>query len=92
VQALMSKKKQVHGAEDPEVHFFCRSRIVLVGKLIAVCIAVTILLIPIFVLYLTEMGRKEVSAMVLVFVLMFAMLTSLFTDAAVEIVFVGTCT
>lgn len=57
----------------------------------AVCVAVTIVLIPVFLLFLTKMSRKVTSAMVLVFVLGFATLMSVFTGARVESVFVATC-
>jgi len=91
-QIFMGDNAQVQGAEDPSVYFFSRSKIILVGKIIAICLAVTILLIPIFLLYLTDLSRGEVAGMVLAFVLMFAMLMSLFTGAGVEVVFVGSCT
>jgi hypothetical protein len=62
-----------------------------VGRLAAVCVAVIVLLIPIFLLYLLCMSRAAVSGMVLAFVLAFATLLSLLTSAGVETVFLGTC-
>jgi hypothetical protein len=59
--------------------------------MIAICLAVAILLIPIFLLFLTEMSRKASSVMVLLFVLAFAISMSLM-GAKAESVFVGTCT
>jgi hypothetical protein len=89
---FLRDKKQIHGAHDQEVYFFSGTRIALVANLIGVCIAVTTLLIPVFLLYLTEMSRKMISVMVLVFVVAFATFMSLFTGAGIESVFVGTCT
>jgi hypothetical protein len=83
--------RQVHGVQDPAVHFFSSKKIAFVGRLAAVVVAVTILLIPIFLLYLTQMSRGAVSGMVLAFVLAFATLMSLLTSAGVETVFAGTC-
>jgi len=76
---------------DPAVHFFSSSKIAFLGRLAAVCVAVTISLIPIFLLYLTQMNREAVAGMVLAFVLAFATLTSLLTSAGVETVSLGTC-
>ena len=59
--------------------------------MIAICLVVAILLIPIFLLFLTELSRKTTSVMVLVFVLAFAVSMSLM-GAKAESVFVGTCT
>jgi hypothetical protein len=90
-QRFLREDKEVHGIQDPGVHFFSTTKIAFVGRLAAVCIAVTILLIPIFLLYLTRMSRVAVSGMVLAFVLAFATLMSLLTSAGVETVFLGTC-
>jgi hypothetical protein len=90
-QRFLREDNEVHGVQDPAVHFFSSAKIAFVGRLAAVCVAVTILLIPIFLLYLTSMSRGAVSGMVLAFVLTFAMLVSLLTSAGVETVFVGTC-
>jgi hypothetical protein len=88
----LKDKDEVPGTGDPDVYSFSRSKIVVVGRLIAVCVAVTVLLIPIFLLYLTQMSRGAVAGMVLAFVLAFAALMSLFTGAGAEVVFIGTCT
>lgn len=90
-QRLLGEKNEVHGTQDPAVHFFSSVKIAFVGRLAAVCVAVTILLIPIFLLYLTQMSRRAVSGMLLAFVLAFATLISLFTSSGAETVFVSTC-
>lgn len=87
----MRVDNEVHGVQDPAVHFFSSAKIAFVGRLAAVCVAVTILLIPIFLLYLTKMSRGAVSGMVLAFVLAFATLMSFLTSAGVETVFASTC-
>ncbi|KAH7395481.1 hypothetical protein BKA64DRAFT_60032 [Cadophora sp. MPI-SDFR-AT-0126] len=89
---LMQSRKHDQGSTQVnEVFFFSESRIALAAKLLSVCVAVTVLMIPVFLLYLTKMDPKAISIIVLMFVLAFATIVSLFTDAKMETVFVGTC-
>ena len=74
-----------------EVFFFSEARITLAVRLLSVCVAATVLMIPVFLLHLTNMNREATSVMVLIFVLVFAAIISLFTDAKMETIFVGTC-
>lgn len=62
------------------------------ARIIVVCVAVTILLTPIFILYLLEMSGIAAATMILIFVLVFAILISIFTRGKVETVFIGTAT
>lgn len=55
-------------------------------------VAVTVLLIPIFLLYFFKLSEILSAAMVLIFVLAFAAMMSIFTGGKVETVFVGTST
>lgn len=71
---------------------FSRTRTAFVAKLLSVGVAAAILLIPIFLLYLTELSDGLIAGMVLIFVFAFGILLSLFTGARVEGMFVGTCT
>jgi hypothetical protein len=89
MQRFLRGKTQI---QDREVFFFSNARIAIAAKLMAVCVAVTLLLIPVFLLYLTDMSRKTTSVTVLLFVIAFAILISIFSGARVENVFVGTCT
>ena len=91
MQRFLRDEDETPGVQDPQVYFFSTDKIALVGKIMAVCVAVTIVLIPVFLLFLTEMSRKTTSIMVLVFVLGFATLMSLLTGASVERVFAATC-
>ncbi|KIN08807.1 hypothetical protein OIDMADRAFT_23563 [Oidiodendron maius Zn] len=77
--------------QEQIVYLFSNDKISLFAQMIAICLVVAILLIPIFLLFLTEMSRKTTSVMVLVFVLAFAVSMSLM-GAKAESVFVGTCT
>ncbi|KAF4630545.1 hypothetical protein G7Y89_g7598 [Cudoniella acicularis] len=74
--------------QDPHTYFFSTQNITLFARILAVSVAITIILIPIFILFLAEMSRKTTSIMVLVFVLAFAALMSM-TGTKAENVFVG---
>ena len=73
------------------MHTFSCHRIALVANIIVVCIAIFILLIPVFVLYLSNITRAQSSGVVLVFTILFATVISLATDAKVENIFMSTC-
>lgn len=77
--------------ECGEVIYFSKRKIVLVAKLIAILLSVVILLLPVFMLSVITMNRKIATTLVLIFVLTFAILMSLFADAKAEIVFISTC-
>jgi uncharacterized RDD family membrane protein YckC len=92
MQRFLRDKNESHGTHDQHVYFFSSEKVSLVAKIMAVCVAVTILLIPVFLLFLTQMTRNMTSVMILIFVLAFATLMSLFTGARAESVFISTCT
>lgn len=90
----MQSSRQVPGTENTReegIFFFSAKRVALAAKLVGICVAVTVLMIPIFLLFLTEMSSEVKSVMVLIFVLAFATAISLVTDAKMETVFLGTC-
>lgn len=60
-------------------------------NLIAISLSVAILLLPVFLLSLVAMARTVATCLVLIFVLAFAMLMSLFAGAKAETVFLSTC-
>lgn len=78
--------------DDPNVYFFSRDRIAFVARLMALCIVVTILLIPIFLFSLLDLSREITLIIVMVFVLLFAAVVSLFAGASMEMMLIGTCT
>ncbi len=92
LQRFLRDKKQVHGKNDKQVHFFSGSQLELFANLLMACVAVTVLVMPIFLLSLVNMSRAATSGVILVFVLLFATLMSLISGARPEGVLVGTCT
>ncbi|KAF8850126.1 hypothetical protein BDZ45DRAFT_207642 [Acephala macrosclerotiorum] len=91
-QRFLRDGKQVHGTHDKQVQFFSSAKLALFAKFLTICVAITILLIPIFLLSLVEMSKVVTLIVVLIFVLTFATLMSLLTAAGPESIFVGTCT
>lgn len=73
------------------MHFFSYRRIAFVANVTVVCIAISILLIPIFVLYMVNTTRLQSSGVVLAFTVLFATMISMITEPKVESVFMSTC-
>ncbi|KAG9229597.1 hypothetical protein BJ875DRAFT_522616 [Amylocarpus encephaloides] len=88
---LLGQKNQVHAVGDEGIQAFSVHKIALGAKWLSVCVAVTILLIPVFLLFLTRTSSAETVVMVLLFVLAFASIMSL-AGASVVSLFIGTCT
>jgi hypothetical protein len=74
------------------MYVFSRSKVTLIAKLLALIVTVTILIIPVLLFYLTPMTGGAKAGIVLVFVISFGALMSLFTMARLESILVGTCT
>jgi hypothetical protein len=90
-QALLGFKNQNADRKEKGMHFFSCRRIAFVANIIVVCIAISVLLIPVFVLYMANITRLQSSGVVLVFTVLFATVISLITDTKVENVFMSTC-
>ncbi|KAG9240589.1 hypothetical protein BJ878DRAFT_280442 [Calycina marina] len=88
---IMHSQDQAENQADHDVRYYPRPVIVAIGKIIAVCVAVTILMTPVLVLYLTEVNSNGIAGIVLAFCLAFACLMSSF-GGNVSTVFVATCT
>jgi len=73
------------------MHFFSYRRIAFVANIIVVCITISVLLIPVFVLYMANITRLQSSGVVLAFTVLFATMISLITDIKIENVFMSTC-
>jgi len=88
---MLGFKKQNTDQEEEGTYLFSCHRIALVANIIIVCIAISVLLIPVFVLYMANTTRAQSSGVVLVFTALFATVISLITDAKVENLFMSTC-
>ena len=76
--------------ENTIVHHYSLESVSAVAKLLNVLLAVDILIIPVFILLWIPENRAWISATVLISVLVFSTLMSLFTKARVQDVLVGT--
>lgn len=88
---MLGFKKKNANQEEEGTHLFSYRRIAVVANIIVVCIAISILLIPVFVLYMANITRLQSAAVVLVFTALFATIISLLTDSKTESVFMSTC-
>jgi hypothetical protein len=81
---------EISKTSDPYTTHYSQERLTKWAKVLTVSIAVGILLLPIFLLFLLQMSRPEMAAVVLVFVLTFAGMMSVVAGGTVLEVFVGT--
>jgi len=72
------------------IDHFKDKRIEIVVNTIAVCLAVALLLTPVLLLFLVSMSRGAMAATVVGFVLAFAVIMSVVTDAKAEQILIGT--
>jgi hypothetical protein len=87
-QAIFQKSQATaHGASVEE---YSRAGIAAVTKLFTVIITVGILIVPVFILLWIPLTRAGITTVVLISVLTFSSLMSLFTKAEVREVLVGT--
>lgn len=88
----MKAKKKSSSIADERVEYLSKERITTFAKLAIVFLAVSVLFIPVVLFLLTTMSRTWMSVVVLTFVFLFSIIMSLFTEARVQEIFVGTAT
>jgi len=95
-QTILGNRPETRSVPNAGVYTFSRTKAAIVAKIVALIVALivafTVLIIPVILLYLTQMSNGARAGMVLIFVPTFAILMSLFLMARVEAVFIGTCT
>jgi hypothetical protein len=77
---------------DPNVNYYSQARLSIIGKMLFVSLAVGLLLIPIFLLFLVTMSRGVMAMIALGFVFLFGLVVSTTTNAKVHEIFFGTAT
>jgi hypothetical protein len=88
---MLGFKKKNADQEEEGTYLFSYRRIAVAANIIVVCIVISVLLIPVFVLYMANITPLQSSAVVLVFTALFAAIISLLTDTKTENVFMSTC-
>ena len=91
-QTILGNRPETRSVPNGGIYTFSRTKAAIVAIIMALIVAFTVLIIPVILLYLTQMSNGARAGMVLVFVPTFAILMSLFLMARVEAVFIGTCT
>jgi hypothetical protein len=76
-------------SSDPNVRYLSRSRLDILNRVLVVCISVTTILVPVFVLFLVPMRRFAMVLTVLAFVSGFSTTILVVTDARTQEVLVG---
>ncbi|KAF8852360.1 hypothetical protein BDZ45DRAFT_730216 [Acephala macrosclerotiorum] len=89
---LFQTSKQLQQSRDSAVKFYCKARINMLARLMAVFSAVIILFIPVILFFLTSMSRPWMTVVVLAFDFIFSVVISLLTDAGDKEIFIGTAT
>lgn len=74
---------------NPYVHHYSSSRLGIVAKVVASAVAFGVLLIPVFILYLTNLSREKMAVIVGSFVLMFMVSISVLADVTAHDLFIG---
>ncbi|KIM98467.1 hypothetical protein OIDMADRAFT_181832, partial [Oidiodendron maius Zn] len=87
----LQRRRKTPSKMNEDIFLFSKARILLLAKLIAVLISVISLLLPVFLLAVVPMERKVATTLVLIFVLAFALLLSLFVGANAKAVFLASC-
>ncbi|KUJ14420.1 uncharacterized protein LY89DRAFT_784367 [Mollisia scopiformis] len=89
---MLQTSKQLSQTKDTAVKYYCKARINILARLIAVFLAVIILFIPVILFFLTPMSRVWMAVVVLAFVFIFSVMISCVTDAGDKEIFIGTAT
>ncbi|RDL37021.1 uncharacterized protein BP5553_04454 [Venustampulla echinocandica] len=89
IKYLLQTPKERSKTQDPFVTHYSPSRLTWLVKSITVSLAVGILFVPVYLLFLVPMSRAMMAGISSIFVFAFAVLLSVITDAKMQEVFAG---
>lgn len=89
---LLKTDREHKKTDDPNVNIYSSTRLSALGKVVGVSLAVALLLIPVFLLFLIPMTRGAMAVTALSFVFFFSLVVSTMTPAKIHEVFFGTAT
>jgi uncharacterized membrane protein len=92
VKKLLKTDDERNKTSDPHINYYSPARLSAMSKIIPVFLAVALLLIPVFLLFLVRMSRGVMAVTALSFVFFFSLVLSTMTPAKVHEVFFGTAT
>ena len=88
-QRLFNGKTERSRTANRNIHHYSNSGLDVAAKIIASSVAVGILLIPVFILYLFDLSRGKMAAVVGSFVLAFMITMSVLVDVTPHDLFIG---
>ena len=86
----MQTKREIGKTDDPYMEHFSPKRFDAVVKTVTVLVAVSVLLVPVLLLFLVPMSRQLMAWLVFGFVLMFSVIMAALTQAQIHQILVGT--
>jgi hypothetical protein len=89
IQHLLKGKTGRSRTNNPQVHHYSSSGLDIFAKIVASSVAVGILLIPVFILFLFDLSRAKMAAIVGSFVLVFMVTMSVLVDVTPHDLFIG---
>lgn len=87
IEQIFMKKEETSDAK-----YYSRTGLGIFGKAVIVCIVIMILLTPIALLYLLKLESGQAIAVVITFVIIFAIGMPVLANPAIETLLIGTCT
>jgi hypothetical protein len=89
IQHLLTGKTARSRTNNPQVHHYSISGLDILAKIVASSVAVGILLVPIFILFLFDLSRAKMAVIVGCFVLVFMVTMSVLVDVTPHDLFIG---
>jgi len=86
---LLNGKTGRSRTNNPQVHHYSSSGLDIFAKIVASSVAVGILLVPVFILFLFDLSRAKMAAIVGSFVLVFMVTMSVLVDVTPHDLFIG---
>jgi hypothetical protein len=88
-KAFIKGNNERQKTSNPRIHHFSRSRLGILERIVASTLAVGTMLIPILILYLFDLSRGKIAAVVGCFVLLFMGTLSVFVEVTPHDLFLG---
>jgi uncharacterized membrane protein YkgB len=89
IQGFINGKAERNRTSNQYVHHYSDSRLEVLANIAASVVAIGILLMPVFILFLTDLSRGKMAAIVGSFVLVFMITMSVLVDITPHDLFIG---
>lgn len=88
-QSLLQTERELERTKDPNVDYYAPGHLAVLVKTLSVSLTVSLLLIPVFVLFLVPMSKEAMAWMVFGFVVAFSITISIMTEARAQELLIG---